>query len=1267
MLNLGGLFFTLDADTRGLQNAQRNIEQFAQRVQNAFAGIGKGGIDPSFANSLNRQETAMVRFTQRINQLQNTLANTKLTPAGAREAQVTMERLGLAFENFTRMMSSGALNSNQFSRQMSQMNQAMGQAGANITALAKTAGKGVDASPWRSFGNVIQGLGASALVVQGHFGGMSTRLFAFTALVREFGVTIALASAGLSGFAAGIGVLLDHAVKAGMVMQTLQQQFNATTGSVAIANHEIAFVRQVADQAGLGFKDLGDSYARFMAAATQGGLTLQQTEKVFKDISLAAGTMHLSNMRVAQSFLALQEMLSKGQVYTKELRRQLGNDLPGAFGIAANAMGVTEQKLEEMLKKGLIPATEFVPKFAEALVNAWHIDPSKNIETFRASLQRLGNQWTYLGVTIAQQTNLLGGLKIIVDAVTGAMKAFTANLTTIIGVVGAVVGAFAGLAAAWLAIQALSIAQTVIVAVTQFMLLAREIGLAATAMRGFAAATALLQGAAGLLRFFGLVAAALIGAKLGFDAFKNAVTETAQQMGSSLGSTEDYIRAQEAVGTQVRSVTNDLIKQTAAIVANASAQATALANQATQLAHSGSDITDFLTVSKNLITGGPVGPGHQMADVHKQRAKDALDQAKQYLAVAKQAQQDLANLAKVSLLPEQKGTPSEPIEKAQKGLDGIINKVKDLQQAAATAQQQFESLFAPLASGASMRERVKEIGDYGKALEIINNLKPAQLAAAARTLGVADNYNTIAQALTNLIRQQREATEATNEFLNMWKKLDQAELKLKGFSRELSYIQSRGVAVADPIQMKFFDNLAKAEEELYNLTQLGTYGQRAMSALRDKLEAAGYATGDLTKDYALFLTQIDLTQEKIKVLDKLNSKLRDIQDEFGRTNAMVNAYKGNQGIFGGIFGADAAEEFQKVIDRGKQAVDLVRELYAAGVPKDQISAEVENFVNALKQLDDEKDVLDDVKKKAEAVRESFKTMISDGLNGIKDFLEGTKNLKTALLDMAKSFIDIGWKQYIIDPLQNMFRDKGYGKGSDAAGGIGQQMANAALSVLGLSNASKTAAGSMNTNLLNSIGSVVGKQVTQEVATQSTTSSMIQLSLSARAAATALASVAAAGGGSSGGGGAGGLLGTLFSIGASIFGGGDFSSIGDPSGGLGAFGGSSDYNIFSMEMAHGVSGPMSAGQLYRINEPGIMGEYFIPRVNGYMSPNAPGNIGGSGGPYIDARTTINAPGADEAAFSKMRAYLAERDEQLRKELPYIIDSRVIDSSHRGRYS
>jgi len=202
-----------------------------------------------------------------------------------------MQRLSQTFDNFSRKMSSGALDPNIFARRTSLMNSAFADANRSISGLIKTASVAPAVGGWNSFTRAILGLGSASLLVQGHFGGFSTRFFGLAGMIREFGPSMAIATAGIVGFAGGLALLAEHALHSGMALQGMQLQFRAVSGSVAVATHDLQFVHDVAMQAGVSILHLGPAYAKFNAAAAESGLTMKQTEMVSRDVTLAGATM----------------------------------------------------------------------------------------------------------------------------------------------------------------------------------------------------------------------------------------------------------------------------------------------------------------------------------------------------------------------------------------------------------------------------------------------------------------------------------------------------------------------------------------------------------------------------------------------------------------------------------------------------------------------------------------------------------------------------------------------------------------------------------------------------------------------------------------------------------------------------------------------------------------------------------------------------------------------------------------------------------------
>lgn len=139
--------------------------------------------------------------------------------------------------------------------------------------------------------------------------------------------------------------------------QTLSKEWDYMTG--------------LADRLGLRLEDVAKGYTAFAVAAKSTGLSLQETKYIFESVAKTGRVFHLSADDMNGVFRALQQMLSKGQVYAEELTGQLGERLPGAVALFAKGMGMTTQELLKAMQNGEI-AADAVINFARE--NAKAID-----------------------------------------------------------------------------------------------------------------------------------------------------------------------------------------------------------------------------------------------------------------------------------------------------------------------------------------------------------------------------------------------------------------------------------------------------------------------------------------------------------------------------------------------------------------------------------------------------------------------------------------------------------------------------------------------------------------------------------------------------------------------------------------------------------------------------------------------------------------------------------------------------------------------------
>lgn len=208
-----------------------------------------------------------------------------------------------------------------------------------------------------------------------------------------------------------VGVMGTFAVKSIMdttvKLDTLYRSFEALTGSKAGGESQLSFLRAEADRLGQSFETIANSYKNLFAAGKGAGWGSGDIQDVFSSILEAATVLGSSKQQVGGALTAIEQMISKGKVSMQELRQQLGNALPGAMQLAAKAMGVTSQELEEMLSNGM-RSEEFVKKFAKTLHEEYGQKSIKASKSLRAELERLGNAIFDLQVALLKGDSMDG-------------------------------------------------------------------------------------------------------------------------------------------------------------------------------------------------------------------------------------------------------------------------------------------------------------------------------------------------------------------------------------------------------------------------------------------------------------------------------------------------------------------------------------------------------------------------------------------------------------------------------------------------------------------------------------------------------------------------------------------------------------------------------------------------------------------------------------------------------------------------------------------
>lgn len=198
-----------------------------------------------------------------------------------------------------------------------------------------------------------------------------------------------LVAGGISSLVSGLKDIGIEVIKVTREFTNLQDAISFASGDQAGKNLE--FLDRTIDRLGLDMKSTYAGFKTFQGALMGTALEGDEGRRIFESVSKASSVMKLSADNTEGAFLALGQMISKGTVSAEELRQQLGERLPGAFQIAARAMGVTTDKLGDMMKAGQLGAEEFLPKFATELEKTFNPGVLKAQDSFNANWNRFNN------------------------------------------------------------------------------------------------------------------------------------------------------------------------------------------------------------------------------------------------------------------------------------------------------------------------------------------------------------------------------------------------------------------------------------------------------------------------------------------------------------------------------------------------------------------------------------------------------------------------------------------------------------------------------------------------------------------------------------------------------------------------------------------------------------------------------------------------------------------------------------------------------------
>lgn len=146
--------------------------------------------------------------------------------------------------------------------------------------------------------------------------------------------------------------LPNQAFTAAKSLATYENQLKAVTSATGTFEESNAFVDTLAQRFNVPLESARQGFVKLYASMQPAGFSQQQIEGLFTGISKATAAFGLSADKVDRVNYAFAQMASKGQIMSEELKGQLGDVLPGALALFAQAAQMSIPEFSKAMEDG---------------------------------------------------------------------------------------------------------------------------------------------------------------------------------------------------------------------------------------------------------------------------------------------------------------------------------------------------------------------------------------------------------------------------------------------------------------------------------------------------------------------------------------------------------------------------------------------------------------------------------------------------------------------------------------------------------------------------------------------------------------------------------------------------------------------------------------------------------------------------------------------------------------------------------------------------
>jgi len=173
-------------------------------------------------------------------------------------------------------------------------------------------------------------------------------------------------------------------------------KFGLAGSKSSLAAKELEWLKNTTNELGVSFESSTRSYSKFLASSNMG---IGDTRKTFRAFAGLSSLLGLSGDEFEGTIRALGQMQSKTSITAEELKGQLGDRMPMAVQIFAEAAGVSIPKFLKLMEKGQLSA-DLMAKVADLITTKYSKDIEKASHNLQGSANRTSNSILELKHTI---------------------------------------------------------------------------------------------------------------------------------------------------------------------------------------------------------------------------------------------------------------------------------------------------------------------------------------------------------------------------------------------------------------------------------------------------------------------------------------------------------------------------------------------------------------------------------------------------------------------------------------------------------------------------------------------------------------------------------------------------------------------------------------------------------------------------------------------------------------------------------------------------